>query len=99
MILLKNDYKKVFLQGFWTHVLNPKVASFFLAFLPLGILFNVSAIPINMGYVQLAAWVSQRAALMQRGMLWLEQAAGALFVGFGIKLALSEFDELSLGGK
>ena len=111
----KNDYKKVFLQGFWINVLNPKVALFFLAFLPqfilpntalpslaflaLGILFNVSAIPINMGYVLLAAWVSQRAALMQRGMLWLEQAAGALFVGFGIKLAPSEFDELSLGGK
>ena len=113
--LAKNDYKKVFLQGFWINVLNPKVALFFLAFLPqfilpntahpslaflaLGILFNVSAIPINMGYVLLAAWVSHRAVHMQRGMLWLEQAAGALFVGFGIKLALSEFDELSLGGK
>lgn len=97
--LAKNDYKKVLLQGFWTNVLNPKVAMFFLAFLPLGILFNVSAIPNNMDYVLLAAWVSHRAALMQRGMLWLEQAAGVLFVGFGIKLALSEFDELSLGGK
>jgi threonine/homoserine/homoserine lactone efflux protein len=103
---VKSDYKKVFLQGFWTNVLNPKVALFFLAFLPqfivpntaqpslaflaLGILFNVSAIPVNMGYVLLAAWVSQRAALMQRGMHWLERVAGAVFVGFGVKLTLTE---------
>jgi RhtB (resistance to homoserine/threonine) family protein len=100
------DYKKVFLQGFWTNVLNPKVALFFLAFLPqfisptaaqpwlaflaLGVLFNVNAIPVNLGYVTLAAWVSQRAGVVQRSLHWLERAAGALFIGFGIKLALSE---------
>ncbi len=100
------SYKKVFLRGFWTNVLNPKVALFFLAFLPqfisphsahpswaflfLGVLFNVNAIPINLGYVTLAAWLSQRTAIVQRGMHWLERAAGALFIGFGIKLALSE---------
>jgi RhtB (resistance to homoserine/threonine) family protein len=100
------DYKKVFLQGFWTNVLNPKVALFFLAFLPqfisptaaqpwlaflaLGVLFNVNAIPVNLGYVTLAAWVSQRAGVVQRSLHWLERAAGALFIGFGVKLALSE---------
>jgi RhtB (resistance to homoserine/threonine) family protein len=100
------DYKKVFLQGFWTNVLNPKVALFFLAFLPqfispsaaqpwlaflvLGVLFNVNAIPVNLGYVTLAAWVSQRAGVVQRSLHWLERAAGALFMGFGVKLALSE---------
>jgi threonine/homoserine/homoserine lactone efflux protein len=100
------DYKKVFLQGFYTNVLNPKVALFFLAFLPqfisptsahptlaflfLGVLFNVNSIPVSLGYVSLAAWVSQRAGLVQRGMHGLERAAGALFIGFGIKLALSE---------
>lgn len=104
--LPKNDYKKVFLQGFWTNVLNPKVALFFLAFLPqfiipntphpslaflaLGILFNISAIPINMGYVILAAWVSQHAAILQRSMHWLERVAGAVFMGSGVKLALTE---------
>jgi threonine/homoserine/homoserine lactone efflux protein len=104
--LSKNDLKKVFLQGFWTNVLNPKVALFFLAFLPqfiapnsahptlafftLGIVFNVSAIPINMGYVLLAAWLKQRAGVAQRSMHWLERAAGAIFMGFGVKLALTE---------
>lgn len=100
------DYRKIFMQGFYTNVLNPKVALFFLAFLPqfispaaaqpwlaflaLGVLFNINAIPVNLGYVTLAAWVSQRAVVLQRGMHWLERAAGALFMGFGVKLALSE---------
>ena len=100
------SYRKVFLQGFWTNTLNPKVALFFLAFLPqfispsaahpslaflfLGVLFIVNSIPINMGYVLLAAWVSQRAGVVQRSLHWLERVAGAVFIGFGVKLALSE---------
>jgi threonine/homoserine/homoserine lactone efflux protein len=100
------NYQKVFMQGFYTNVLNPKVALFFLAFLPqfisptskhpslaflcLGLLFNVNAIPVNLGYVTLAAWVSQRTGSLQRRLQWLERAAGALFIGFGVKLALSD---------
>lgn len=106
---VKSDHKKVFLQGFWTNVLNPKVALFFLAFLPqfiapsaahpslaflaLGILFNVSAIPVNMGYVLLAAWLKQRAGVVQRSMHWLERVAGAVFLVFGVKLALTELPQ------
>jgi threonine/homoserine/homoserine lactone efflux protein len=98
--------KTVFVQGFLSNALNPKVALFFLAFVPqfidpkaanvtlgflaLGLLFNLNAIPVNLGYVALAAWVSRRMNVLQRGLVWLERAAGALFVGFGIKLALSE---------
>nr|WP_315206083.1 LysE family translocator [uncultured Albidiferax sp.] len=97
--------RQVFLQGFWTNALNPKVALFFLAFLPqfitpgaqqptlafllLGLLFNLNAVPINLGYALLAAWAAQRMGAVRRGMHWLERCAGALFVGFGIKLALS----------
>jgi threonine/homoserine/homoserine lactone efflux protein len=97
--------KKIFLQGFWTNALNPKVALFFLAFLPqfitpgsahptlaftlLGLLFNLNAIPINLGYAVLAGWASQRMGAVRRGMHWLERGAGALFVAFGLKLALS----------
>lgn len=102
----QNSLKDIFIQGFWTNALNPKVALFFLAFLPqfispqapspalafavLGLIFILNSIPINLGYVLLAAWLSQRLSGLRRGMLWLERAAGAAFVGFGVKLALSE---------
>ena len=101
----KNTLKRVFIQGFWTNVLNPKVAIFFLAFVPqfiapgtenpalhfllLGILFNVNALPINFGYAALAGWAAQRAVVIQKGMHWLDRIAGAMFIGFGIKLALT----------
>lgn len=97
--------KKVFVQGFWTNALNPKVALFFLAFLPqfitpgaqqptlafllLGLLFNLNALPINLGYALLAAWATRRMDAVGRGMHWLERGAGALFVAFGLKLALT----------
>jgi threonine/homoserine/homoserine lactone efflux protein len=98
--------KNIFIQGFWTNALNPKVALFFLAFLPqfinpqaaqpalsfatLGLLFILNSVPINLCYVLLAAWVSQHMSSLQRGMLWLERVAGVMFIGFGLKLALSE---------
>jgi threonine/homoserine/homoserine lactone efflux protein len=101
----RNDLKNVFFKGFWTNVLNPKVAIFFLAFVPqfiapgtenpalqfllLGILFNVNALPINFGYAALAGWAAQRTAAIQKGMHWLDRIAGAMFIGFGIKLALN----------
>lgn len=98
--------REVFLGGFWTNVLNPKVAIFFLAFVPqfiapgtertalafllLGTLFNINAIPVNVGWALAAAWMARRVGSIQRHMHWLDRAAGALFIGFGIKLALSE---------
>ncbi len=99
----------VFWQGFWTNALNPKVALFFLAFLPqfiapsahhpqlaflvLGLLFIVASLPINIGYVLLAAWVRGRTTVQQRthtAARWLERATGAAFVGFGVRLAATE---------
>ena len=97
---------EVFKGGFWTNVLNPKVAIFFLAFVPqfiapgtehkalafllLGTLFNVNAIPVNVGWALAAAWMARRVGAVQRGMHWLDRVAGALFVAFGIKLALTD---------
>lgn len=97
--------KAVFIGGFWTNVLNPKVAIFFLAFVPqfiapdaarpalafamLGVLFNLNAIPVNVGWALVAAWMARRDAV-QRGMHWLDRAAGVMFIGFGIKLALTD---------
>jgi RhtB (resistance to homoserine/threonine) family protein len=97
--------KAIFIGGFWTNVLNPKVAIFFLAFVPqfitpdaaspalafamLGVLFNLNAIPVSVGWALLAAWMAKRDAV-QRGMHWLDRAAGVMFIGFGIKLALTD---------
>ena len=98
-------YRNIFLRGFWTNALNPKVALFFLAFVPqfitpqmdnkplafllLGLLFNFNGLWVNFGWAGAAAWLARRSALVQRSMGWLDRAAGALFVGFGIKLALT----------
>lgn len=99
------DYKSVFFQGFWTNTLNPKVALFFLAFVPqfiasdvqnkplafllLGLLFNFNALWVNLGWAQVAACMAQRAVAIQQHLRWLDRIAGAMFVGFGIKLALT----------
>jgi threonine/homoserine/homoserine lactone efflux protein len=96
----------VFLGGFWTNVLNPKVAIFFLAFVPqfiapdevhktlafvlLGVLFNLNAIPVHIGWALAAAWMARRVTAVQRGLHRLDQLAGLMFVGFGLKLALSD---------
>jgi len=96
----------VFAGGFWTNALNPKVAIFFLAFVPqfiapgtehptldflaLGLLFNINAIPVNMGWAFAAAWLARHAGLVQRGMHWLDRCAGILFIAFGLKLAFTD---------
>ncbi|MDB5752649.1 MAG: Lysine exporter protein [Ramlibacter sp.] len=95
----------VFRGGFLTNVLNPKVAIFFLAFVPqfiapgtgntalvfvlLGILFNVNSIPVNSGWALAAAWMARRGAV-RNAMHWLDRAAGAMFIAFGLKLALTD---------
>ncbi|MBL0242930.1 MAG: LysE family translocator [Rhodoferax sp.] len=102
----QNGYKTVFLRGFWTNALNPKVALFFLAFVPqfiapavehkplafllLGLLFNFNGLWVNLGWAVAAAWLAGRADVVQKSMHWLDRVAGALFIGFGIKLALTQ---------
>lgn len=112
--VLPKDLKTVFIDGFWTNVLNPKVALFFLAFVPqfitpdathktlaflaLGLVFNLNSLWINLGYGWLGASVAaavgrQRSALWSGVMgqaHWLERLAGAAFIAFGLKLALTD---------
>jgi threonine/homoserine/homoserine lactone efflux protein len=98
--------KAVFLRGFWTNALNPKVALFFLAFVPqfiapsvenkplafllLGLLFNFNGLWVNIGWAVAAAWLARRVDAVQRGMRTLDRIAGAMFITFGLKLALTD---------
>ncbi len=100
--------QRVFWQGALTNALNPKVALFFLAFLPqfitpqasgqavaflaLGALFNAGGTGVNIAVALLASGLRDRlAGSASQGRLgtWLKRAAGALYVGLGVKLALS----------
>jgi threonine/homoserine/homoserine lactone efflux protein len=100
------DLWAIWRRGFLTNVLNPKVALFFLAFVPqfirpdaehpalaflwLGVLFNLNSLPVNFGYAWLAAWAARRVHALQRAMAWMDRAAGLLFIGFGLRLALAD---------
>lgn len=98
---------QIFRQGVLTNALNPKVAIFFLAFLPqfvdadapstamafltLGLIFDVVGTLWNVAVALAAGWLAATAP-SQRLKLWLERGIGALFVGVGVKLALSGRD-------
>lgn len=102
----RDDAHGIFRQGFVTNVLNPKVALFFLAFLPqfidpaaankplalalLGAIFIVNSLPIIVGTAWLAARAGARFALSDRG--WLGRGLGLLFVALAVRLALAQRD-------
>ena len=103
--------RRVFAQGFWTNALNPKVALFFLAFVPqfiahdashktwsfllLGLIFNINALPVNLAWGLGAAWLATRLERLRGALAWLDRLAGALFLYFGIRLATAEHIAIS----
>ena len=96
--------RNIFLQGFLTNVLNPKVALFFLAFLPqfvlsdapskplaflfLGVIFDFNGTLWNLFVAWSTARLS-RVATGERFRRWFNRSVGGLFVLVGIRLALS----------
>jgi threonine/homoserine/homoserine lactone efflux protein len=99
-------YRKIFAQGFLTNVLNPKVAVFFLAFVPqfisadapdkalafiiLGCIFNINGTLWCNALALFTAQASARVKVNPAVSLWLNRVTGCLFVWLGIKLALSK---------
>ncbi len=102
----RRSLRRVYWQGVLTEILNPKIALFFLAFLPqfvdpargsvagqtlfFGLLFHVTGVPINL---LVAVAGSAIAAAFSRNPL-LEGIrnclSGTVLIGLGVRLALSE---------
>jgi threonine/homoserine/homoserine lactone efflux protein len=99
-------YRTIFAQGFLTNVLNPKVAVFFLAFVPqfisaeapskalafiiLGCIFNINGMLWCTILALFTAQASARLKVNPTVSQWLNRVTGGLFVGLGVKLALSK---------
>jgi RhtB (resistance to homoserine/threonine) family protein len=97
------SYGRIYRQGVLTNVLNPKVALFFLAFVPqfiapdapdkalafilLGCIFNLNGMIWCHLLVFSTAYARNKVKLPARIGRWLNRGIGTLFVGLGIKLA------------
>jgi threonine/homoserine/homoserine lactone efflux protein len=95
---------QVFWQGALTNVLNPKVALFFLAFLPqfvaadsphkplafalLGIIFIFNGTIWCLGVAAFAAKAAGRIRQSGQALLWINRALGSLFIYLGVRVAL-----------
>ncbi|NDP40113.1 MAG: hypothetical protein GZ093_15410 [Rhodoferax sp.] len=55
-----------------------------------GLVFNFNGRWVNLGYAAVGAAVSRRLALRQQGMNWPQRSAGVMFIGFGLKQALTD---------
>ena len=102
----RSSNMKIFQQGVLVATLNPKVAVFFLAFLPQfvvegagpasaqlflhGTLIIVVAAFIEPFLVMIGAKLTRYLSQNNRVAIWMDRGLGALFVGLGLRLALSE---------
>jgi threonine/homoserine/homoserine lactone efflux protein len=96
--------RRVFWQGALTNVLNPKVALFFLAFLPqfvtadsshktlafllLGAIFIFNGTLWCLGVAAFAARTASRVRQSGRTLLWINRGLGGMFVYLGARLTL-----------
>ena len=98
------SYRKIFWQGVLTNVLNPKVALFFLAFLPqfidvnkdntslqilfLGIWFDIVGTFVNILVALLFGRIGAWLSKSPTFVQWQERITGLILIALGIKVAL-----------
>ena len=99
-------YPGIFWQGVLTNVLNPKVAIFFLAFLPqfvtvnskdshlhilfLGIWFNVSGAIVNVLVAVLFGKLGNWLSNWSGFVKWQQKITGILLIGLGVRVATTD---------
>jgi len=103
--MVRKSLSSIFWQGVVTNVLNPKVALFFLAFLPqfiniktgdvkwqiflLGTWFNISGTIVNILVALVFGRMGNWFAKRQWFIKWQNKITGLVLIGLGIKVALS----------
>ncbi len=101
----KESAFSAFKQGVLIDILNPKVAIFFMAFLPqfirseqgsvslqfiyLGLIIVAIAIVVEVIYVLMVSKITQKIRSSQTISMWLDRIVGTVFMVLGIKLAFS----------
>jgi threonine/homoserine/homoserine lactone efflux protein len=101
----KTSFRKIFWQGVITNVLNPKVALFFLAFLPqfintksgnatvqilfLGVWFNIGGTFVNIIVALLFGKIGKWLSQSAKFVQWQKRVTGGILIALGLKVALS----------
>ena len=102
----QNQEASIFIKGVLINVLNPKIAVFFISYLPqfvddasgtpvgqiffLGLLFSLLGTAVCIFYILLASKASDRLHLFFTSSLFKRWLPGSIFLGFGLKLAFSD---------
>jgi threonine/homoserine/homoserine lactone efflux protein len=102
----KTGLARVFLQGSLTTLLNPKVAFFYLAFLPqfvdqtkghvplqlliLGLVYNITGLAVDSSVAYLSGFLGQWIKDRLGAAKLLRWLAGGTFIGLGVRLAFSQ---------
>lgn len=102
----KVPYRDIYLSGMLTNVLNPKVALFFLAFLPqfiitgyehsmvsfllLGTTFITTGTIWGLCLALFSSLLAKKMTAKGGASRYLQKITGGIFIGLGVKLALTE---------